>query len=88
MRLQALFSHRDRHHVHLDALLHADDGSVVPTTVSGVRDDSGVLGVIIPATLDAWADELALVEIRERPGAVELRSGDTRVHLRTSAARA
>lgn len=87
MQFQALFSTRDVEAVHLDGILHDDDGPGRPARITAARPTAGVLAMVIPATLDAWAHDLAQLEVREGHGSLELTDGKTRLSLRPVDAR-
>jgi hypothetical protein len=82
VQFQALFSTRDADAVQLDGILHDGVGPGRAATITGARPATGVLSVVIPGTLDAWADELAMIEVTEGRGWLELSDGDTRLSLR------
>lgn len=82
MQFQVLFSNRDDRAVYLDGILLRDGDHGQPATIIGERPTTGMLDLIVPATLDTWADELAVIDINERRGSLELVLDDTRVHLR------
>ena len=82
MQFQALFSTRDAEAVHLDGILHDGTGIGRAATITGARPSNGVLAVVIPGTLDAWADSMAVLDVTEGRGWLELSDGDTRLSLR------
>jgi hypothetical protein len=82
VQFQALFSTRDADAVQLDGVLHDGSGIGRAATITGARPTNGVLAVVIPGTLDAWADSMALLEVTEGRGWLELSDGDTRLSLR------
>lgn len=88
MHFQALFSSRDANAVLLDGILHDGPGAGRAATITGARPTEGVLAMVIPATLDSWADGLAHLEITEGDGSLELSDGATRLSLRPVDARA
>lgn len=87
MQFQALFSTRDADAVQLDGILHDGSGTGRAATITGARPTSGVLAVVIPGTLDTWADSLAMLQVTEGRGWLELSDGDTRLSLRPVDAR-
>jgi len=82
VQFQALFSTRDAGAVQLDGILHDGSGVGRAATITGARPSSGVLAVVIPGTLDAWAEEMAMLQVTEGRGWLELSDGDTRLSLR------
>lgn len=82
MQFQALFSSRDADAVTLDGILHDGTGPGRAATITGARPTNGVLAVVIPGTLDAWADGMSILDITEGRGWLELSDGDTRLSLR------
>jgi hypothetical protein len=82
VQFQALFSTRDAEAVQLDGILHDGSGTGRAATITCARPTNGVLAVVIPGTLDAWADSMALLEVVEGRGWLELSDGDTRLSLR------
>jgi hypothetical protein len=82
VQFQALFSSRDADSVRIDGILHDGDGPGRAATITGARPTSGVLAVVIPGTLDAWADDLSMVEVTEGRGWLEMTDGATRLSLR------
>jgi hypothetical protein len=87
VQFQALFSTRDADAVHLDGILHDGQGPGRPARITGARPTTGVLSMVIPSTLDAWADALAPLEVSEGHGSLELSDGRTRISLRPVDAR-
>jgi len=79
---QALFSTRDADAVQLDGILHDGTGVGRVATITGARPSNGVLAIVIPGTLDAWADSMAVLDVTEGQGWLELSDGDTRLSLR------
>lgn len=82
MQFQALFSTRDADAVQLDGILHDGSGVGRAATITGARPSAGVLAVVIPGTLDAWAENMAMLQVTEGRGWLELSDGDTRLSLR------
>lgn len=82
MQFQALFSSRDADAVQLDGILHDGTGPGRAATITGARPTNGVLAVVIPGTLDAWADGMSVLDVTEGRGWLELSDGDTRLSLR------
>jgi hypothetical protein len=82
VQFQALFSSRDTEAVQLDGILHDGTGPGRAATITGARPTNGVLAVVIPGTLDAWAEGMSILEITEGRGWLELSDGDTRLSLR------
>ncbi|MCO8126198.1 hypothetical protein NHL50_03145 [Acidimicrobiia bacterium EGI L10123] len=82
MQFQALFSSRDVDSVSIDGILHDGAGPGRAATITGARPTSGVLAVVIPGTLDAWADGLSMIEVTEGRGWLEMTDGATRLSLR------
>lgn len=82
MQFQVLFTEIDDDEVRVDGLLTDGAGEAHVATITGARSDSGLLGVIIPATLREWADALTVVDVRDNGSSVELRSDATRVLLK------
>lgn len=81
MQFQVLFSRRDPDALVIDGILHTSDEPGRPVTIVGARTATGVLGLIIPATLDAWADRTAVVDVRDTGHSLVLSDGQTRVSL-------
>lgn len=82
MHFQVLFSRRSADAIYLDGIIHDDsDGPGQPATLVGERPRQPVLDLVIPATLDAWADDIATIEVRGTSDKLELRRDDTRVSL-------
>ena len=82
MQFQALFSSSDADAVRLDGILHDGAGPGRAATITGARPSQGVLAVVIPGTLDAWAESLAMLEVTEGRGWLEITDGATRLSLR------
>lgn len=82
MQFQALFSSRDAEAVHIDGILHDGTGPGRAATITGARPTTGVLAVVIPGTLDAWADGMSMLEVTEGRGWLEMTDGATRLSLR------
>lgn len=82
MQFQALFSSRDADAVRLDGILHDGPGPGRAATITGARPTSGVLAVVIPGTLDTWADGMSMIEVTEGRGWLEMTDGTTRLSLR------
>jgi len=87
VHFQALFSSRDADAVRIDGILHDGPGPGRPATITGARPSGGVLAVIIPGTLDTWAQTMAHLEVTEGHGTLELSDGATRLSLRPVDAR-
>lgn len=81
MQFQVLFSRRSVDAVYLDGIIHDGPGPGRPATLVGQRPRQPVLDLVIPATLDAWADEVATIEVRGTSEKLELSHHDTRVSL-------
>jgi len=82
VHFQALFSSRDADSVRIDGILHDGPGPGRAATITGARPTSGVLAVVIPGTLDAWADGMSMIEVTEGRGWLEMTDGATRLSLR------
>lgn len=82
MQFQALFSSRDVGAVRIDGILHDGTGPGRAATITGARPSTGVLAVVIPGTLDAWADGMSMLEVTEGRGWLEMTDGATRLSLR------
>lgn len=87
MHFQALFSTRDADAVQLDGILHDGSGTGRAATITGARPTNGVLAVVVPGTLDSWADGMSMLQVTEGRGWLELSDGDTRLSLRPVDAR-
>lgn len=81
MQFQVLFSRRSADAIYIDGIIHDGEGPGQPATLVGERPRQPVLDLVIPATLDAWADEVATIEVRGTAEKLELRRDDTRVSL-------
>ena len=82
MQLQVLFTHREPGALVIDGVLHAGDEPGRPVTIVCARPGTGMLSLIIPATLDSWAEDLTVVDVRDTGHSLELRHDDTRVSIR------
>ncbi len=86
---QVLFSDRTPDVLTLDGVLHDEDGAAGrPVSIVGARPTGSMLDLVIPATLDAWAERLEVVTVRDVGDALELAAGDTRVRLHPAGSRA
>ena len=82
MQFQALFSSSDADAVRIDGILHDGSGPGRAATITGARPASGVLAVVIPGTLDAWAEAMSMLDVTEGRGWLEITDGATRLSLR------
>lgn len=82
MQFQALFSSSDADAVRIDGILHDGPGPGRAATITGARPASGVLAVVIPGTLDAWAESMSMLDVTEGRGWLEITDGATRLSLR------
>lgn len=82
MQFQALFSSRDADAVRIDGILHDGSGPGRAATITGARPTAGVLAVVIPGTLDAWAEGMSMLEVTQGRGWLEMTDGATRLSLR------
>lgn len=82
MQFQVLFSRRSADALYLDGILHREpDAPGEPATLVGARPTDSVLSLMIPATLDDWADHVATVEVQPGGHRIRLRRDDTCITL-------
>lgn len=65
----------------MDGILHSGSEPGAPVTVVGERNERGLLNLVIPATLEDWAEDNAVVDLRDTGTSLELSHGDTRVTI-------
>lgn len=82
MQLQVLFSRRESEALMVDGILHSGSEPGAPATIVGERNEGGLLDVVIPATLEDWAEDNVVVDLRDTGTSLELSHGDTRVLIR------
>lgn len=82
MHFQVLFSRRSVEAIYVDGILVREPGQPGElATLAGVRPTDPVLGLMIPATLDDWAERVATVVVEERAGRIQLRHDDVCIKL-------
>ncbi len=82
MHFQVLFSRRSVDAIYVDGILVREPGQPgEPATLVGARPTDPVLGLMIPATLDDWADHVTVVDVDPGADRIRLRRDDTCITL-------
>lgn len=82
MYFQVLFSRRSVEAIYVDGILVREAGQPgEPATLVGARPVDPVLGLMVPATLDDWAESVAIIEVESEFDRIRLRRDDTCITL-------